>query len=139
MMQEWASRALDQLRLYIEPNFRTAEGATLIPDVVVCNSRQIIGVFELKYQPRSEASYEKDHGTLSWFSRNNGNVTLINERYLGEPLGQKKYQMAPDAVLCWAGIYKGDQPFQIGPEQDNERFMRLHGLCGEGRNPLVPA
>lgn len=137
MMQEWASKDLDKFLLFIEPNFQTTEGKTLIPDVVVCNSQRIIGVFELKYQPRSEASYVKDHGTLSWFANNAGAVTLTNERYLGEPISQKNYELAPDAVLCWAGIYKGDQPFQTIPSQENERFLSLHGLARNGRDPIV--
>ncbi|WP_066273736.1 hypothetical protein [Hydrogenophaga palleronii] len=137
MMQEWASRGLSKFRLFIEPSFRTTDGATLIPDVVVCNSQRIIGVFELKYQPRSEASYVKDHETLNWFANGTGEVTLTNERYLGEPIDQKKYELAADAVLCWAGIYKGDQPFDATPDQASGRFLSLHGLAGNGRLPVV--
>jgi hypothetical protein len=40
-------------RLFVEPRLTTANGSTgPLPDVVICDSRNIIGVVELKYLPR---------------------------------------------------------------------------------------
>ena len=70
--------------LYIEPCFRCPKNAQLrSPDVVVTDSKKIIAVIELKYQPRGKPSFEKDLETLSWFSDIGNSVLLQNQRYLG--------------------------------------------------------
>lgn len=149
-MLEWEALKLGNFRLFIEPTFLTSESIdsegrptgkkTLIPDVVICNNQRIIGVFELKYQPRSAPLFEKDYGTLDWFASGNAQtaaITLKNERYLGESIEQRAYQLADDAVLCWAGVYKGEQALDTAPAGAGERFLSLHGITVDGRPPQV--
>src|SRR5438105_1802416 len=54
--------------MFIEPRIvvAAADGdVVLLPDIVICNSRQVIGVIELKYQPRVSPSHKKDIASLA--------------------------------------------------------------------------
>ena len=127
--------------IYIEPTFRCPENDQLrSPDVVVTHSKQIIAVIELKYQPRGNPSFTKDLETLAWFSSVGSSVSLENERYLGPEGNERSYTVAPDAVLCWAGIYKGPEVQVHPPEELDGRLLLLHGLTARGERPVgVPA
>src|SRR5512139_4141744 len=74
-------------RMFIEPHVavRTENGTvSLLPDLVICNSRQVIGVIELKYQPRTTPSYAKDINSLATLATHREGITFQNERYRGE-------------------------------------------------------
>jgi hypothetical protein len=138
LLQEFG--ALER-RLFVEPCFRSAEGSTRIPDIVVCNSRRIIGVIELKYMPRAYADYEKDLRTLEWFLSAEPPVELANDRYRGLDERQiKTYDLADDAVLCWAGIYAGPK---VDIESNAQRlrlgsqFLGLHAVTAPGAAPTL--
>lgn len=113
-------------RLFIEPTFTASDGTTRIPDIVICNSQRIIGVVELKYMPRAAPDYEKDLRTLKWFCSAPPPITLSNERYRGvDEKKVKAYELASDAILCWAGVY-------AEPRADVEHHGRALGsrlLC----------
>lgn len=124
-------------QLFVEPSFRCIDNTVRIPDIVVCNSQRIIGVIELKYMPRAPADFEKDLKTLQWFSSAESGVKLTNERYRGPNESQMKvYELASDAVLCWAGVY-------AGPRSDIEshakglgaRFLCLHAITASSLQP----
>lgn len=134
-------------RLFIEPriNFST-DDAPRYPDIVICNSRNIIGVVEIKYQPRARPDYEKDLETLDLLLQHGSSIVLSNDRYRGEREVSQSFSLAPDAVLCWAGVY-------ASPEQSiqhqmglaiNHHVMALHALTRVGSTakvvtPLDPA
>ena len=93
-------------RLFIEPRITIPDvGSAKYPDIVICKKCSIIGVVELKYLPRARADFKKDFETLEWLYENGMNVVLSNDRYRGEREEAKKFSFAPDAVLCWAGVY----------------------------------
>lgn len=90
-------------RLFIEPRLEILNGtAYRYPDVVICNTRRIIGIVEIKYAPRvrPQKGVEKDLSTLSFAAREASRLTLSNDRYLGPNAGKKLYPLANDAVLC---------------------------------------
>jgi len=95
-------------RIFVEPRLRTsAREKGPMPDIVVCNSRAIIGVVELKYLPRATAKVDKDLDSLHWIAARSQSIRLDNRRYCGVPIGSNVYSLANDAVLCWAGVRRG--------------------------------
>ena len=96
-------RAKLNRRVFVEPCISTGqELGPLYPDVVICNSQEIIGVIELKYLPRTQPKYEKDLNTLKYVASKGRRLTITNNRFLGKTYGKKTYDVASDAVLCWA-------------------------------------
>lgn len=109
------------------------------PDVVVCNSRRIIGVIELKYLPRTTPVFAKDLETLQWFASDQHPVSISNERYRG--VGQdeiRKYSLAEDAVLCWAGVYTAPRvDIERHAEALGRRFLCLHSITSANDKPTT--
>ena len=123
-------------KVFIEP--KVIAGKLLYPDVVICNSRQIIGVVELKYLPRARPKFQKDIETLSQIAQNSQQVTVACHRYLGNRSNEKNYTLAKDAVLCWAGVYTGstveiERPSEISQKQ----FLLLHARTQENAPPKI--
>ena len=46
-------------RVFIEPMMRLQTGRRVHPDLLICNRSSIIGVVELKYQPKMRPKYEE--------------------------------------------------------------------------------
>src|SRR5690606_13711830 len=40
------------------------------PDIVICHSRSVIGISELKYLPRTRPAWQKDIATFRWIVEN---------------------------------------------------------------------
>ncbi len=125
-------------RIFVEPCFGDHDG-TRSPDIIVCHTQSIIGVIELKYYPRGRPDYKKDLQTLTWFSTRD-DVELRNERYLGPKRDSlKRYNLTADAVLCWAGVYKG--PGRLDVESHAEHlarsFMCLHAVTSLNEPPTL--
>lgn len=126
-------------RLFVEPCFVADDGTQRMPDLVICNSKRIIGVVELKFQPRSAAPFRKDLDTLRWFASTPDAVRIANSRYRGEyESSLPAYALAPDALLCWAGVYAGTR-VDIEPQAVDlgRRFMALHAITRRGEAPLL--
>lgn len=142
LLNEFKQSGVDR-RLFIEPSVSTpADGQALYPDIVICNSRIIIGVVEIKYQPRVRPRYAKDLNTLAWVLDNANEIHLSNDRYRGERETSSQYRLAPDAVLCWGGVYTAPQAEIQLPESHpiNSRVMVLHALTQAGRRAVpLPA
>lgn len=126
-------------RIFVEPCFVDAEGQVRSPDVVICHTRSIIGVVELKYLPRVRPEYEKDLSTLQWFAKSGGEVALSNERYLGVGAQTiKKFSLASDAVLCWAGVYRAPRAeVEAHAESLGRRFYCLHAITSPNEVPVL--
>lgn len=125
-------------RIFVEPriSMKSAPGV-LYPDIVICNSKQIIGVVELKYVPRGLPKYAKDLGTLGNIAKADG-ITLSNDRYCGIERN-RFYTLASDAVLCWAGVYTGSHlnlKDKIGAKV-KQQFLQLDALTVDGKDPTL--
>jgi hypothetical protein len=124
-------------RIFVEPRFKRDGSTPISPDVVICNARDIIGIVELKYGPRAKPTYTKDLDTLCWFAENNIVVTVSNNRYLGAGSTPKEYNLAADAVLCWAGVYRGTEHLCFKEEKRvqaiDKRFHCLHAITSQGK------
>lgn len=126
-------------RIFVEPCFVDAAGQVRSPDLVICHTRSIIGVVELKYLPRARPEYEKDLGTLQWFAKSSCEVTLSNQRYLGVGAQTiKKYNLASDAVLCWAGVYRAPRAeIEAHAAPLGGRFYCLHAVTAPHEAPFL--
>jgi hypothetical protein len=119
-------------RLFIEP---TAVLGTdrRNPDLMICNSRSVIGVVEFKYLPKARPSPRKDIDTLKRLCNTAGEVTISNERYRG-PSKPRRYTVAQNAVFCWAAVYSSPRLLDLPTEAIESiggRFIRLDALTQE--------
>ncbi len=129
-----------QRRIFVEPGLKTARGFGLKPDVMICNRDRIIGVVELKYQPRAKAKVAKDLQTLERIAAYEKRISISNERFLGKVQDQRQYWLAADAVLCWAGVHRGPLGRRLEllvSSTLKPRFMELHAVTGADANPVI--
>jgi hypothetical protein len=127
-------------RLFIEPRV-SAKGAQEYrhPDIVICNDVRIIGVVELKYGPRAAARYKKDLETFDFVTSRACGLTISNDRFLGRTIADRPYPLAPDAVLCWAGVYRGPAIHLRTRIKSALRaqFLQLDALTAKGQDPVT--
>lgn len=132
-------------RLFIEPGIALSlEGETrrIYPDIVVCNSKSIIGVIEIKYLPRGKARYEKDLKSLSSLARFGGEVSISNERFRGREEDSKEYQLARNPVFVWGSIHKQGSAVEFdeticNDSALNRRFLKLFAETVADESPVV--
>lgn len=127
-------------RLFIEPTIRFSNGLkTRKPDILICDHKAIIGIVELKYKPRARASYTKDLDTLDMMATDHTDISVSNGRYLGPMKDGRTYQLAHDAVLCWAAVYKGrriSNPAFLDAEV-GKSFLALHAITSAGEDAKI--
>lgn len=102
-------------RVFVEPNMRLDSGARVHPDLLICNARAIIGVVELKYQPRMRPQYQKDFATFESLAAHGTGIEIDNRRYRGPDGGGGRFTLSANAMFVWAGVYRG--PVQSIPQQ----------------------
>jgi hypothetical protein len=127
-------------RIFIEPTLFVGSSRTVRkPDIVICNSRSIIGVVELKFKPLGHPRMKKDLETLEWMAEHPQGIQVQNDRYLGKPMDDRSYPLVSDAVLCWAGVHRGMvEPVeqQISPRLKNY-FVELHAVTRPDEDPVI--
>ena len=127
-------------RIFIEPTLVVGRSnAVRKPDIVICNSRSIIGVVELKYKPKGHPRTKKDLETLDWMASHPEGVRVQNDRYLGVVRDDRAYPLVGDAVLCWAGVHMGmAEPVsqQISPRM-KKYFVELHAVTKPDDDPVI--
>ena len=124
----------------MEPRLKTSGGEQgPIPDIVVCNSRAIIGVVELKYLPRTTAKVDKDMDTLRWIAVQSRRIRLSNWRYSGVRGDAKEYSLANDVLLCWAEVHRGFREALESrvPGEVRPYFMGIQALKREGKHTEI--
>ena len=119
-------------RLFVEPTIEFEDGVRppRAPDLLICNTKNIVGVVEFKYSPRARPkrlTMEKDLDTLDRVGNAGSELKVSNERFRGEGDVQR-YTIATDAVLCWAGVHASPVT-TIPMDGSNELGKRL--LCLE--------
>lgn len=102
-------------QLFIEPKVSVNGGENrLHPDILVCNSREVIGIVELKYQPRTHPSYGKDFQSLESLHWEGDQIEVVNSRYRGPNRGGKCFAVSGNPLFVWAGVYAA--PYRTIPE-----------------------
>ncbi|MGC1276431.1 MAG: hypothetical protein WBC44_22235 [Planctomycetaceae bacterium] len=123
-------------RIFVEPCVKSVDGRRY-PDLLICNAHRIIGVVEIKYLPRGKPKYDKDFDTLSFFATHPGGLTVSNDRYRGVSVKKRAFQLADDAVLCWAGVYTGERLNLRLDEPHGDRFLQLDALTVNDGKPTI--
>jgi hypothetical protein len=130
-----------QRRLFIEPRLSFADGSSWRhPDIVICNTKSIIGIVELKYAPRGRPAYAKDIETLRLATENADTLQISNDRFRGITKDNRPYPLAQDAILCWAGVYSGSQialRTLIKDKSLDRRFLQLGALTAKNSDAKV--
>lgn len=121
-----------QRTIFVEPTLILDKRR--IPDLVICNANQVIGVIELKYAPRGLPEYEKDIETLCKVKEASKDLKLTNERFRGSAR-QLDFTVAEDLVLCWAAVHD-DRPLPSGRQQ---KVQQLEGHYLELRAITSPS
>ena len=131
----------DNRRIFIEPSFMVSQ-RKITPDLVICNSRSVIAVIELKYQPRGTAKYAKDIRNLGLLARHRDEAKMSDARFRGLDDRVKSYPLASHVLFVWAGVHTKprsfpDQLFSDGHPALNACFLELHAETTKGRAPEI--
>lgn len=130
-------------QLFIEPKVSVNAGKNrLHPDILVCNSREVIGIVELKYQPRTRPSYGKDFESLESLHWEGDQIEVINSRYRGPNRGGKRFAIAGSPLFVWAGVYAA--PYRTIPEHSvsdgiASNLLVLHAVTHPDQPPDLHA
>ncbi len=120
-------------RIFIEPRVFDGKDPSRrwFPDMVVCNSREVIAVLEMKYTPRGYPKYERDIEKLKSIAKLRKRLHVANTRYLGVPVDDREYTFSPKTLFLWVGVHR---PF---PGFEDSEVPRLVGGNSHFRNSLV--
>lgn len=126
-------------QLFIEPRVSVHGGESrLHPDILVCNSREVIGIVELKYQPLRKPSWEKDFRSLESVGWSAAEIEVDNRRYKGPNRGERAFAIARSPLFVWAGVYA--EPFTPIPPRETAdtvsgNLLVLHAVTHSDRAP----
>ena len=133
-------------RMFIEPRLSCEtekspcrDKTARYPDLVVCNTRSVIGIIELKYRPKAKPRWGKDIETMEWVAVNRKKLSVQNKRYSGVEVDSRIYPLSPNVLFVWAGIHaKADV---VVSEHISERlqgcFLELHAETSRHGEPEV--
>lgn len=134
-------------RVFIEPLVfaRGNEAKRWFPDLVVCNSKQVIAVVELKYQPRQFANWKLDLQKLNRIAELKQDLHVANTRYLGPPVDDREYTFASRTLFGWLGVHRpfpGLKKNQVPDMADGHEFLsgcfvQLHALTSSKKDPSL--
>lgn len=123
-------------RLFIEPSMKFQSGPIRYPDLVICNTKSIIGVVEFKYTPCGIPRLGKDIKTLEMLAKAKEGVEISNDRFRGKTNTLHRYAVSPDAVLCWAGVYAGEG-LVLPADRLGRQFLRLDARTAHGSDAVL--
>ena len=137
-------------RMFIEPcmtiktNGRTGK---IFPDLVICSTRDVIGVIELKYLPRATPNYKKDIKSLSTIAKHREHITISNERFRGRAVDEKIYGLSKSILFVWAGVHAGgnsitsnqiyESLYSTGYKELEGCFIELHAETNKNSAPRI--
>lgn len=127
-------------RVFVEPVMQLNTGARVHPDLLICNRNSIIGVVELKYQPKVLPKYEKDFATFESLAAHGTDIELDNRRYRGPDGGRGRFTLSAYPMFVWAGVYRG--PTREIPSWTPENFglsqlLVLHAATAADAEPEI--
>jgi hypothetical protein len=129
-------------RMFIEPALVLQTSGTRkcrIPDIVVCNTKEVIGIIELKYLPRVKPNWKKDLDTLLWICEHRDDLRVQNSKYRGIESDGKAYPLSKDLLLVWAGVhcYQGAHLKPHIQPMLSDSFLELHAITQFGEHPTL--
>jgi hypothetical protein len=129
-------------RVFVEPMMQLQDGRRVHPDLLICNRNSIIGVVELKYQPKVFPKYAKDFATFESLAAHGAEVEIDNRRYRGPDGGGGQFALSEDPMYVWAGVYGGPQRDIPGFETvafDRAQLLVLHAATRVVEEPEIVA
>jgi len=132
-------------RLFIEPRMtiQTHKGKRKIyPDIVVCNTKQVISVIELKYLPRTNPRYEKDIKKLALIAKNRKKISIANVRFRGTEKDSREYTLSSSILFVWAGIHKKQKQidyflYSNGYKSLENCYLQIHAETELNSKPKI--
>jgi hypothetical protein len=112
----------------------------IYPDIVVCNTKQVISVIELKYLPRTNPSYKKDIKKLALIAKNRKQITIANVRFRGTEKDSRQYTLSNSILFVWAGIHKKQTNYFLyskGHKSLEKCYLQLHAATELITNPKI--
>ena len=134
-------------RMFIEPTL-TATSPNIenqltresrIPDLVICNTKEVIGVVEIKYIPRVRPNWRKDLDTFSWINKHRDQFAIRNKRHRGVANDDRKYRLSKDVLFVWAGVHS-EEDVDLSQHIDHElakHFLEMHAVTRAGKDPVL--
>lgn len=127
-------------RLFVEPTL-TIRGKRYLPDLVICNTKQVIAVIEIKYEPRKLPSYRKDLETLRAIAANRHKLSLANTRFRGPEADEPTYSFSDKVLFVWGGVHRAfgcrdEMRLEVGKELDR-CFLQLHAETLSEKSPEI--
>lgn len=128
-------------RIFIEPCMSVpgTRRQVRFPDIVVCNTREVIGIVELKFQPRSKPSWSKDLATFHWVTENRDRISVSNVRFRGVGTDSRSYPLSRTILYVWAGVHAAcelDLRAHISPAV-LQSFLALHAETQRGQAAII--
>jgi hypothetical protein len=133
-------------RLFIEPtlSINIDEGGRkiILPDIVVCNSKEVISVIELKYLPRGHPKYKKDINNLALIADNRDQILIANERFRGSEKDSTQYSLSKHILFVWAGVHTKEKSepcilYSSAHKSLDGCYLQLHAVTGVNSTPDV--
>ena len=132
-------------RLFIEPpmKVKTKNGIKrIIPDIVICNTKEVIAVIELKYLPRGQPKFKKDIESLALISQKRKQISVSNSRFRGTEKDNKEYPLSKYMLFVWASIHAKPkqeitETFSNGHKSLNDSFFQLHAETKHNDEPEI--
>ena len=123
-------------RMFIEPTLKamapTLDGKVAhefrYQDIVICNTREVIGIIEIKYLPRVKPNWTKDLQTFSWIHKHRDQILIQNIRHRGAVADCHAYPLSEDVLFVWAGVHV-PADLEISQHIDqrlSKHFLALH-------------
>ena len=114
-------------RMFIEPSL-VCNAEIRRPDIVICNTKAVIGIIELKYIPRGSPKWAKDIDTFRWVLDNRNDIFVSNTRYRGIAADARRYPLGEDVLFVWAGVHSrtGLTLKEYLPPGLSKSFLELH-------------
>ena len=112
------------------------------PDIVICNTREVISIIELKYLPRAEPKFKKDIESLALISRKRRQISISNNRFRGQIADNKEYKLSENILFVWAGVHSEPKTelnslYSHGYKSLADCFIQLHAETREDNEPVI--
>lgn len=120
-------------RMFIEPGISYQENdirKQIFPDIVICNTREVVAVIELKYHPRVLRPFTKDLENLNSISKHRSTINLRNSRFKGLECDSMNYKCSEQILFIWAGVHRGtydeNNRAALNYEHLEDCYLELH-------------
>ena len=132
-------------RIFIESplKIKTRNGIKkIIPDIIICNTKEVISVIELKYRPRAQPKYKKDIKSLAFISKKRHKLSISNKRFRGDKKERTEYPLSNNILFVWACVHakeksKTNKLFSTGYKSLADCYIQLHAETEYNNKPNV--